>query len=151
MAWRALTASDINTQLSATELASIRAQAASGTDPVSDSSALVAERVRGYVAAHPSNRLGAAGTLPERLIGAAVALLVLELYGRTAGLLIDLNDTRKKAAESAVTLLRDVAAGRFAVELPESGTESAEDAKSASAELVTASARPLLRDDLAGL
>jgi|GEM_PF-1351441 len=151
MAWRAIRESDIDTRLSATELAGIRARAAEGTDPVAESMALVTERVRGHVAAQPANRLGPEGTLPERLIGAAAALLVVELYSRTAGLLIDLNETRKDAAKSAETLLRDVSRGAFAVELPAAGTESAEDAKAAAAELVTRSERPLLRRDLEGL
>jgi len=151
MAWRAITDTDIDTVLSSAELAALRAQAAEGTDPVADSVRLVTDTVRGYIAAHPANRQGPAGTLPERLIDAALALFVVKAYSRTAGLLIDLNDTRKKAAESAVTLLRDVAAGRFAVELPAEGTESAEDANASAARLVTHSARPMLRDDLAGL
>lgn len=151
MGWRAITDSDINTRLSASELASIRAQAARGTDPVADSVALVSERVRGHVAAHSANTLGPAGTVPERLIGAAVSLLVVELYSRTAGLLIDLSETRKKAAESADRLLMAVSRGEFAVERPESGTESDEDAHSSAAQLVTSSARPMLRDDLRGL
>lgn len=150
MAWRAITEKDLLTKLSASELAGIRANAERGTDPVGDSSALVTEQVRGYVASNPSNAIGPAGTLPERLIGAAVALLVPELYGRTGGLLIDLSDVRKKAAESAERLLRDVAAARFAVEVPESGTATNEDAASAACSLVTQSAAPLRRDDLAG-
>ena len=151
MAWRAITDTDIDTVLSSAELAALRAQAAEGTDPVADSVRLVTDTVRGYIAANPASRPGPAGTLPERLIDAALALFVVKAYSRTAGLLIDLNDTRKTAAESAVTLLRDVAAGRFAVELPADGTESAEDANASAALLVTQSARPMLRDDLAGL
>ena len=87
----------------------------------------------------------------QRLIDAALSLFVVRVYSRTAGLLIDLNDTRKEAAKSATELLRDVAAGRFAVELPAEGTTSEEDNNASAVQLVTHSARPLRRDDLAGL
>lgn len=150
MAWRAITEKDLLTQISESELAGIRANAKKGTDPVGDSIALITESVRGYVAANPSNAIGPAGTLPERLIRDAVALLVPELYGRTAGLLIDLSEVRKTAAESAERKMRDVAGKRFAVEVPESGTATTEDAASAACSLVTKSAAPLRRDDLAG-
>jgi uncharacterized protein (DUF1501 family) len=150
MAWRAITEADISTRISASELAGIRSRAGAGS-VLADSTALVTERVRGHVAAHAANRVGPAGTVPERLIGAATALLVVDLYSRTAGMLIDLSETRKEAAKSAETLLRDVSRGAFAVEQPDAGTESSEDAKSAAAELVTRSERPLLRDDLSGL
>lgn len=151
MAWRAITDNDIDAVLSSSELASIRAQATEGNDPIADSIRLVTDTVRGYISAHAANRLGPAGTLPERLIDAALSLFVVRVYSRTAGLLIDLNDTRKAAAESATELLRDVAAGRFAVELPAEGTTSEEDNNASAVQLVTHSARPLRRDDLAGL
>jgi hypothetical protein len=107
--------------------------------------------VRGYVAANARNVMGPAGTIPERLMGAAVALLVPDLYGRNAGLLLDLNDVRVKAAEAATAQLRDAARGLFAVELPADLADAGEDAKSAASELITKSASPLRRDDLAGL
>ena len=151
MAWRAITESDLTAKVSADELTQIRATAAEGTDPVADAVALITERVRGHVAAHPSNVMGPEGMIPGRLVDAAVALLVPAIYGRTAGLLIDLNETRKEAAKSAETLLRDVARGLFAVELPDSPPATEEDSKSAAAELITQSCRPLRRDDLAGL
>jgi hypothetical protein len=151
MSWRAIAESDITSKISADELASIRASAPDGTNPVADSVTHVTNMVRGYVASNSRNVMGPEGTIPERLMGAACALLVPDLYGRTAGMLIDLNDVRVKAAEAATTLLRDVALGRFAVELPVGQTAANEDAKSASAQLITKSASPLRRDDLAGL
>jgi hypothetical protein len=151
MAWRAITNQDILTKLSADELAQVRAQASEGTDPVSDAVALVVERVRGSIAANSKNTMGPEGTLPERLIDAAVALMVPALYGRTAGLLIDLNDVRKEAAKEATALLREVARGLFAVELPATGPVAEEDARSAAAELVSGGGPTLRRDDLAGL
>jgi len=151
MAWRAITDTDIDAVLSSAELASLRAQATGGNDPIAECVRLVTDTVRGYISAHAANRLGPPGTLPERLIDAALALFIVRVYSRTAGLLIDLNDTRKAAAESATALLRDVAAGRFAVELPAEGTTSDEDNNASAVQLVTHSARPLRRDDLSGL
>ena len=106
--WRAIADSDITAKLSADELESIRASAPEGTDPVAEAVAQVVDRVRGYVAAWPRNVMGPAGTVPARLMDAACALLVPALYGRTAGLMIDLNDVRKEAAKSAEALLRDI-------------------------------------------
>jgi hypothetical protein len=149
--WRAIADSDITAKLSADELESIRASAPDGTDPVAEAVAQVVDRVRGYVAAWPRNVMGPAGTVPARLMDAACALLVPALYGRTAGLMIDLNDVRREAAKSAEALLRDAARGLFAVELPEAGEESTLDAKSASAELAAGGGTTLRRGDLNGL
>ena len=149
MAWRAITESDILTQLSKTELETIRSQAES--DPVPAAVSSMMEHVRGSVAAHASNVMGAEGTIPERLMAAAVSLLVVRLYAANAGMLIDLDKTRAEAAKSAERLLERVSEGKFAVELPGPVGTSAEDGKSSAAELVTQSANPLRRDDLAGL
>lgn len=151
MAWRAITDTDIKSKLSDDELAQIRANAKTGTDPVADSVRIITDKVRGFVAANSRNVMGPEGTIPERLMDSALALLVPDVYGRTAGLLIDLDGVRTDAAKAARELLRDVARGLFAIELPADTSASGEDAKSASAELVTSSAAPLRRDDLAGL
>lgn len=149
MAWRAITEPDILTQLSAGELDTLRAQA--DVDPLPAAMAAMQEHVRGSVAAHRANIMGAEGTIPERLMSAAVSLLVVRLYSANAGLLVDLDDTRKAAAKSAERLLERVAEGKYAVELPGDVGESTEDGTSSSAELITASKNPLRRDDLAGL
>ena len=150
MAWREITESDILLKLSKNELDTVRSVSTSG-DPVPGAIRMVAERIRGSIAANASNVMGAEGTIPERLMDAAASLLVVQLYSANGGMLIDLNDTRKGAAKSAERLLERVADGKYAVELPGPVGESAEDGKSASAELVTKSANPLRRDDLAGL
>jgi len=150
MAWRAITEADILTQLSASELASIKSTSR-GSDPVPPLLAAMAERVRGSVAANRSNIMGAEGTIPERLMSAAVSLLVIQLYAANAGLLVDLNETRKDAAKSAERMLERVADGKYAVELPGNVGESTEDGSSSSAELITSNPNPLRRQDLAGL
>lgn len=150
MAWRKITDADVLVKMSRAELDGIKDRSESG-DPLPGAIRMVTERVRGSVAAHPANTMGAEGTIPERLMDAAVSLLVVDLYSTTAGLLIDLSDTRKDAAKNAARMLERVADGKFAVELPGTAGVSNEDAKSDSAELVTQSSNPLRRDDLAGL
>lgn len=150
MAWREITETDILTKLSKNELDTVKAAAPNG-DPVPGAIRMVSDRVRGSIAAHAANVMGAEGTIPERLMEAAVSLLVVQLYSANGGMLIDLNDTRAEAAKSAERQLERVADGKFAVELPGPVGTSDEDGKSASAELITKSANPLRRDDLAGL
>lgn len=125
MAWRSLTRDDILTKLSGGELESIESQ----FDNSGTTLALVIDqataRVRGYICAHSANILGPEGTLPERLIADTVAYLVVELWSQTAGMLIDMDETRKLSAERAERLFREVAAGRYKIEDPvEIGTDN---------------------------
>ena len=148
--WRSITEADLLTRLSASELDAIRnlAEGEDRGDPITDAVANVTAKVRGYIAGNRANVMGAGGTLPGTLIDVAVALLVVDLYSRSAGLLIDLNDTRRKSAEAAERTLRDVAAGSFRVELPDGAADAF--AGSSAAEMASPSA-PLRRNDLAGL
>lgn len=126
MAWRTYTEADLKTVFSGAELESIRAAAlADGqADPIAAAITAVTDHVRGYIAAHPVNTLGESGTLPERLIRTAGALLPMDVMRRVAGLSIDINDVRKLAYAEAQTTLRDVSRGDFAVETPdEAGTD----------------------------
>ena len=150
MAWRTITENDILTKLSKNELDTIKAASTTG-DPVPRAITMVTESIRGSVAANQANIMGAEGTIPERLMDAATSLLAVMLYSNNAGMLVDINETRATAAEAANRLLERVAEARFSVELPGPVGKSAEDAKGASVELVTKSASPLRREDLAGL
>lgn len=147
--WRKITEADLLTRLSANELDTIRsiAEGESRGDPVAEAVANVTAKVRGYIAGNRSNVIGPAGTIPETLIDVAVALLVVDLYGRSAGLLVDLNDVRKAAAQAAERTLRDVASGSFRVELP----GASHDFAGASAAEMASPSKPLRRDDLKGL
>ena len=125
MAWRKLTRSDVLTKLSGGELESVE----SNLDNSGTTLALMIDqataRVRGYICAHSGNTLGPEGTLPERLIADTVAYLVVELWSQTAGMLIDMDETRKLSAERAERLFREVAAGRYKIEDPvEIGTDN---------------------------
>lgn len=125
MAWRALTETDIKTRLSGPELAAFRAVAlATGqTDPVAAVITQVTDLVRGYIAACPSNRLGEEGTIPTKLIGPSVDMMVIEIQSRAAGKVIDPDGNRKEANRTAMSILRDVAACRFGIEAPEDESE----------------------------
>ncbi len=90
-------------------------------------------------------------TEDERLIADTVAYMIPELYGHTAGLLIDLNDTRKLSADRAEKLFRDVSRGLYAVEIPSDIPIQSEDNNRAAAELISSNASQLTRDDLRGL
>lgn len=128
MSWRAITEADILQRLSGDELSALRTAAlASGQDdPVDAEISAVTDLVRGYVAANSANVLGAAGTIPERLLAAAVDILAVRIPTRAAGTLIDPNDTRKNANTAAIRLLEQVALGHFSVDVPATGEESTE-------------------------
>jgi len=125
--WRAITEADLLTQISGTELEALRGVvlADGQSDPVQPSIDAVTAKVRGYIAANGSNTLSAdLSTIPPRLIDSAVALLIIQIMTRAGGTMIDPEGARAKAADKADTLLRDVAAGRFSIADPVSGTES---------------------------
>lgn len=125
MAWRAITEADLLQRISGDELEALRAAALGTTqeDPVASHIDQTTELVRGYIGACSQNTLGPEGTLPERLILPACDLLVVDVGSRVAGMLIDLNETRKEARKAAVRLLENVAACRFAIEKPETAGE----------------------------
>ncbi len=97
------------------------------SDTVTDILADVCNRVRGAVAANSRNTLGAEGTVPPELAGAAVTLARLELIAVVPGA-VSLNDeTRKALAKSANDQLRDAADGRLAITPPATSATSAPD------------------------
>jgi hypothetical protein len=126
MSWRAITESDVLTQISGAELEALRgAVLADGqADPVQPCSDAVTAKVRGFVAANASNALDAdASKIPDRLIDGAVSLIIIQIMTRAGGTLIDPEGARQKAADEANRLLRDVAAGKFSIADPVSGNE----------------------------
>lgn len=122
MAWSTLTSSDVKTRLTGAELAALQtaALAAGQTDPLPDILAQVTSEARGYIAANPKNSLGAAGTLPSKLLSAALAIIRYRLATRLPVKSL-LTEDRVKENEQAIRLLEQVAADKFAVEDPVSG------------------------------
>jgi len=128
MSWRAITESDLLTRMSGPELEAFREAALGDTqgDPVSSVITQITNTVRGYIAACDRNTIGAAGAIPETLLGTALDLILIEIQTRAAGILIDPEEIRRQKMDRAERLLRDVAACRFAIEQPESGDETEE-------------------------
>ena len=127
MSWRNITEADVLTKISGAELSGYRKAVLAGgqADPVQPSIDLVTAKVRGFVAGNSANTLSSdAAQIPDRLIGAAVALIIIEIMSRVAGKIIDPEGARRKDADEANRLLRDVAAGHFSINDPVSGREN---------------------------
>jgi hypothetical protein len=121
MAWLIPSENDVLTVLSETELATYRAAAtASGqADPLAPTLAQVVDLVRGYVGAYRPNMLGLPGTIPQKLLAPALDLLAVRLPQRVG---VPPKEVRKTAADRAVRLLEQVAAGTFTIEEPDAAT-----------------------------
>ena len=109
------------TVLSEAELATYRAAALAGgqADPVAPTLAQVVDLVRGYVGAYKPNTLGLAGTIPQKLLASALDLVAVRLPQRVG---VSPKDVRKTAADQAIRLLEQVAAGDFNIEEPDNST-----------------------------
>lgn len=150
MAWIAITESHLLTAISGPELEALRAAAlADGqADPVADVLSQVTERIRGDVAANASNVLGPTGQIPERLLSAALALIVWDIMRRPgASIIDDENQSRAKAVDRAEALLKRVADGTYAIEDPTTG----EDQTNSAVTVVTKTTRQATRESLKGL
>ena len=114
MNWRAPTEIDLTGSLSDAELQAYR-DAATGEnegDPIAAQLTTVVDLVRGYCRAG-SVVMGPAGTLPPTLIRPAMDFLAVDVVKR---LPIDLSEDRRRARDSALSIFRDVAAGKMRVE-----------------------------------
>ncbi len=127
MPWTTLTPDDLLRGLTGAERSALQTAAlGSGqADPLPGIIADVVAEARGYIAANKSNVLGVGNTIPEKLRAALIARVRFEAFTRLPIGRSLLTEDRVKANSDAVTLLRDVAAGRFAIEEPEvASTES---------------------------
>lgn len=125
MSWITLTGENLLLErLSETERTAL-ARAGTDADGAQADAAVAraVERVRGYVKARAGNVMGAAGTVPGELASAALDLALPDYATRVGGVMLDPKGLRKEAREAAITLLQDVAAGKFAVE-PPAGSEA---------------------------
>jgi len=149
MSWRIITEADVLTKLSSPELEAFRSAAIAGgqADPITSAIDNVTDLVRGYVASNNKNTLDTStDTIPERLIPSAVDILVVDIPARAAGTQIDPDDVRYKAKVAAIKLLEQVAAGKFSIEDPVSGSESA----TSGATIVNPRTPRVTRDNLGG-
>jgi hypothetical protein len=125
--WRIITESDLLTQISGTELEALRGVvlADGQADPVQPSIDAITAKVRGFVAGNVNNDLDAdPAKIPDRLIDAAVSLIIIQIMNRAGGTMIDPNGSRQKSADEANRLFRDVSAGKFSITDPVTGTEN---------------------------
>jgi hypothetical protein len=140
MSWITLTESHIATGITGGELDAARTKAldAGQPSPVDDVISQTVRYVRSRVAACASNSLGAAGTIPDELLAAAIDIAVYRLAKRLPGKILAKQE-RIDAADKAEALMRDVAACKLALEQPE--TPSVENTSSTAAEVVSETTR----------
>lgn len=121
--WNQLTADDLKSRLSAPEwtVASsfLLSPGQNSVLLIDDLICQVSNTVRGYISACRKNQLGPEGTIPDVLKETAIDLLVVASMRRLGGKIVDLDGNREKARLEAIERLKDVAAGRFLVSLPE--------------------------------
>lgn len=120
MPWVTLTSDDLSRGLTGPESTAVKTAAlgAGQGDPVPGIIADVVAEIRGYVAANKANILGAGATIPDKLRAAAISRLRFEAFTRLPVGRNLLTEDRVKANEAAISLFRDVAAGRFAIDEP---------------------------------
>ena len=125
--WRIITEADVLTQISGAELEALRGVvlADGQADPVQPAIDAITAKVRGFVAGNSHNELDEdTSKIPDRLIDAAVSLIIIQIMNRAGGTMIDPNGSRQKSADEANRLFRDVAAAKFSITDPVTGTEN---------------------------
>lgn len=118
MPWLPLTPNHLLESLAAPELTALRtSQTAAGqADPVPEILARTAAEIQGYVGVR--YEVGQPGTIPDQLLSTAIALARWRLLGRLPVRALA-TENRRQEYTDALAQLRDVAAGRFALGLPE--------------------------------
>lgn len=111
MAWNAITEDDLREYLSGQELEAFRAatQSPGESDPVQGIIDKVTALVRAHVQACPRYTLGGDGRVPDVLLDPACAIIAVKVMARAGGAVLDQSGERKKAADQAKALLKDVA------------------------------------------
>ena len=151
MSWITLTETDIITKLSGPELAAMKTAALQSgqSSPLPEVISQVVREVRAYVASCNRNTVGEGATIPDELLGAALIRIRFELATRLPVSSL-LTEDRRTANSNALTLLRDAAACKFAVEQPANATSEVI-ATGGSAKLITSSPARANRTRLSGL
>lgn len=117
MAWITITEDDIKTRLAGAELSAYTSAArASGQgNPLPEIITQVVSEIRGYIAACERNTLSVGEMIPDKLLGAALAMIRYRLVTR---LPLSVSDERKQEYTDAIRLLERVADCKFMVEEP---------------------------------
>jgi len=150
MSWSTLTEEKFLKSCTGAEVTALKgsALASAQTEPLTATLASVVQEVRGYVAANRQNQLGEGITIPAELETAACAIARFRALNRLPIKSL-LTETRVTEYKDALTLLRDVAAGRFSIEQPASA--SAQVIAGPGAEVVSSTCRRATREKLSGL
>ncbi len=117
MSWLAVTEDDLLTVMNSPELEAIRAAALAvgQDDPVAPTIAQAVDMVRGYVAGYRANILGAAGTIPQKLLPTTIDIVAYRLPSRVG---LEPSESRRSLYNDALALLARVSVGTFAIEEP---------------------------------
>ena len=127
MAWITLTETHLGERLAAAELAALQTAAVGAYgNTVPDVLDSVVAEVRGRVAANGRNQLGAAGTIPEELKAAALAIARWRILSRLPGVKSLQDEARRSEYADALSLLAAVADGKFAILQPATSLEDAD-------------------------
>lgn len=155
MAWIELTEALVLNRLAAAELAALKTAAIGGAQTgagiLADALSAVTREVRGYVGSCQRNTLGEAGTIPDELESAALALVRRHLFTRLPGMKSLFDELRQKELEQAIALLRDVAACKFLLVAPVTPAPEAQQPAGVGVTLVASRTRVATRETMAGL
>jgi hypothetical protein len=94
-----------------------------------------------------ANRLGAAGTLPERVHRKALVMMMAAILGRVGS---RLSDSRQREVESAERFFIRVAECKFKIEQPDTG-DVVDEGNTPEAEVITSQDAEATREQLGGL
>ena len=118
MSWLTITSDAVKTRLTGAEVSALQTSslAEGQTDPLPEIVSQVCDEVRGYISASGCS-LGAAGTIPQKLLSATLAIIRYRLCTRLPVKSL-LTDARVEENNAAIRLLEQVAARKFLVEEP---------------------------------
>lgn len=110
MAWVTISEDDLREYLSGQELESFRraTQSPGDEDPVQGIIDKVTALVRAHILACPRYTLALAG-IPDVLLDSACSIIVVKIMARAGGAVLDQAGERKKAADAAKALLKEIA------------------------------------------
>lgn len=149
--WRAITEDDVEASMAGPELEALR-RAAGDSDGADEDKlpsiiATVTDEVRAHIEDCEENRLGPDGTVPERVIHHAVAIIRVRLLSRVD---MDGGDLRTAEYRDAVTFFRRVSECRVRIEQPDPD-EVVEESNSPTVDIVTSTDSQMHKDQLKGL
>ena len=124
MPWQTISEADLLTKISGAELDAFRSSAlATGQDdPVAETINSQVLLARGFIAACRNNKLGAGPSIPDMLVSPILDLIVMDVMSRSAGIILDPDGQRRRNADKAMSILRDVSACRVMLPRPTTPT-----------------------------